>query len=207
MKYSLYSGLLLLLMACSSEYKMLRPVTPDPQCAERLRPSGMTTSWYDASVDVMGRHVSGLLLVKEMPDRSVRMVLTSEAGFTFLDMEFGPEGQFQVKHVFPKLDKKPVIQTFRKDFELMLGFPFRNNDYQAWSSGNEVFYGFPQKKETAYFITGPDCASLRRMEMGSKRKRKVSVVLSGDDLRHPDSVRLTHHTFDMVMNLKKIERQ
>jgi hypothetical protein len=86
MKYLLFS--FLLLSACASEYDALRPTDSYRSCMDRLRPSGIAKSWYDASVDVQGHHIGGLLLTKPMDDGAHRVVFTSEAGATIFDFEF-----------------------------------------------------------------------------------------------------------------------
>jgi len=202
----LLCSIVLLAVGCSSAYKGLTPSPVDKVCAERMRPKGIGTSWYTTSIDVVGKHLSGLLLVKEMPDSSRRVVFTNEAGITFLDFEFKASGAFQVKQVINQLDHKAVVELLRKDFALMLGIPFEGGSYTAWSTDTEIFYGVAQKKETAYFITDRECGSLRRLELGSKRKRKVSVTFVGADHRQPDGVTLQHYTFNMVIVLKKLER-
>jgi hypothetical protein len=201
-----YSLFIPLFICCASEYKSLQPATLDKVCIEKIRPRGLNTSWYTASVDVMGRHLSGLVLVKNQPDSSTRVVFTNEAGITFFDFEFDKRGAFAVKRVIPQLNKRPVIHTLRKDFELLLGIPFRH-PLKAWASSNqERWYGTNQKNETAYFITQADCASLLRIELGSKRKRKTSLILKGENLMTPDSIRISHYTFNMQIELKKLVR-
>jgi hypothetical protein len=157
-------------------------------------------------VDVVGRHISGLLLIKNMPDSSYRVVFTNEAGVTFFDFGFAPEGSFKVFSVISQLNKKPVIQTLRKDFALILGLPFRHSSYESYTMNDEFFFGVKQKKETAYFITSKDCASLRRLELGSGRKRKVTVHLNGQQYPTPDKIELVHNTFDMQINLTRFEK-
>lgn len=205
MRYLLFSWLLLLI-ACSSEYKALQSIPPDQACYLKIKPSGIQTCWFSAHVEVVGKHISGLLLIKNMPDSSKRVVFTNEAGVTFFDFEFQSNGTFQVKQILKSLNKKPVIETLRKDFELILGLPFQQEKAKAWRGANEIYFGVSQKKETAYVITDLDCASLRRLEIGSTRKRKVAVILKGADLTLPDSVEVKHFTFNMVITLKKLER-
>jgi hypothetical protein len=204
MRYLSFS--LLLCLGCASDYKMLQPSSPDGACIDKLKPSGLATAWYDASIDVVGHHISGLLLIKNMSDSSSRMVFTNEAGFKFFDFEFVPGGGFKVHHVIRQLDKKPVIRLLQKDFALMLGIPFKNRPWQAWRDGNEYFYGVRQKKEMHYFITGKDCASLQRIESGSDKKRVVSLTFHGPNAQKPDSINLTHHTFAMQIRLRKLAR-
>lgn len=207
MRCFLFSIGCLLLMRCASDYKGLQATAPDDACAARIVPARVNTSWYNADVDVVGRHISGLLLVKHMPDSSYRVVFTNEAGVTFFDFGFLTDGDFKVYNAIHQLNKKAVIQTLRKDFELVLGLPFRQGVYQRWTEGEEVFFGVRQKKETAYFITSKDCASLRRLEWGAPRKRKVTVQLPGSPYPSPDMLELKHHTFNMQIKLARITKE
>ena len=142
-----------------------------------------------------------------MPDSSYRVVFTNEAGVTFFDFGFEREGTtFKVFSVISNLNKKPVIETLRKDFELILGLPFRRSTYESYSMNDELFFGVRQKKEIAYFITSKDCASLRRMELGTHRKRKVTVHLNGQHYPAPDKIELVHNTFNMQINLTRFEK-
>ena len=71
----------------------------------------------------------------------------------------------------------------------------------------KFFIGAKQKKEIAYFITSKDCASLRRLELGSSRKRKVTVHLKGQQYPTPDKIELVHNTFNMQINLTRFEKE
>ncbi len=205
MRYLLFS-LCVLLFGCKSDYKLLQSVTPDKSCADKLTPKGINTSWFTASIDVVGKHMSGLLFIKKMDDLSYRVVFTNEIGVEFFDFGFEASGGFKVYDVIPQLDRKAVINTLRKDFELMLGLPFRGKP-DALQQGDEIYYRYNQKKESAYFITDRDCASLQRLELGSSRKRKVTVTLSGSQLEAPDSVAIHHHIFGMDIRLKKLIKE
>lgn len=202
----LLCSIFLILAGCKSDYKLLTSTNPDNECIGKILPKGLETSWFTASIDVVGKHMSGLLFIKKMDDESVRVVFTNELGVEFFDFEFAASGQFRAVDVIPQLNKKAVINTLRKDFELLLGIPFRG-PVQAWQMDDEIYYGAFQKKESAYFITDRDCASLQRMELGSKRKRKVTVKLKGSQLGSPDSVSIHHHTFAMDIVLKKLVKE
>jgi len=206
MRSLLFSAVSLLLAGCASEYGHLEAAKPDAACASAIAPLGLETAWYDASVDVMGKHLSGLLLLKNMPDSSQRIVFTNEAGITFFDFGFS-KGVFKVYSVISQLDKKPVIGTLRKDFALIIGLPFRNAPYTRYVAGDEVYFGVAEKSETAYFITSKDCASLQRLEWGTARKRKVSVHFPGSGYPSPDSITLQHYTFNLEIRLTRIPKQ
>ncbi len=206
MRYLLFSIGVVFIVSCSSEYKYLQRVPVDISCANKIKPTYLSTSWYTTAVDVYGKHISGLLLIKNMPDSSRRIVFTNEAGVTFFDFGFSAEGHFKVHSIISQMDKKPVIETLRKDFELILGLPFRKGKIESWTTKDQLFFGVEQKKETAYFITSKDCASLRIIELGSGRKRKVSIQVIGS-YPMPEAFEITHHMFDMKLKLTHLPKE
>ena len=195
-----------LLLSCTSAYRSLKPAQVDVACTGKMIPSSITTSWYQASIDVANKHLSGLVLIKNMPDSSQRVVFTSEAGVTFFDFGFKRPEKFTVHSIIKKLDRKPLIKTLRKDFELMLGKPFARGGLQSWKTQNENFFGVTQNKETAYFITNKDCSSLRRLELGTKRKRKVSIQIIGAGYPLPDTLDITHYIFPLKIRLTRFQK-
>jgi hypothetical protein len=205
--FLLFSLCSILLLSCSSDYRYLRAVPTDETCVRKIAPAHLQTSWYHASIDVIGKHISGLLLIKNMPDSSDRVVFTSEAGVTFFDFGFASDGSFKVYTIIKQFDRNPVIRTLRKDFELTLGLPFEKGIYQSRATADELYFGVTKKNETAYFITSKDCSSLRRLELGSLKKKKVSVSFGGTGYPLPETIELTHYTFDMQIKLTRFEKE
>jgi hypothetical protein len=192
-------------MSCTPLYSDLQPVQADAACLAKFKPA-FRADWYNASVDVVGNHISGLLLFKSMPDSSVRIVFTNEVGLTFFDFEYTKQGKFTVHQVIEKLNKKAVINLLRKDFELIMMRDVGEKPLKSFSRNTEILYAVRGKKETDYFITDKDCASLLRIEKNSKRKKKTEVRLIGAHHQAPDSVFLKHFTFAMQLRLKKLHR-
>lgn len=196
-----------LLIGCASDYAHLQKMEGRADCPNKILPLVIETSWYDASVDVVGKHISGLLLIKNMPDSSKRVVFTSEAGLTFFDFSFSKEGNFHVVSVIKQFDRKPVIRTLQKDFALLLGLPFLQVPGERYSGGDELYFGFKEKNGTAYFITNKDCASLQRLEWGDKGKRLVTVRTPGAAYPTPGTIEIDHHTFNMKIKLTRIQKE
>lgn len=194
------------LLGCASAYRSLSPVTIDRSCIAKYVPLKIATSWYHASIEAGGKHFSGLVLIKSMPDSSHRIVFTSEAGLTFFDFGFGEPNEFKVYSIFKKLNRKPIVRTLRKDFELMLGIPFASGGILSWETPEETFFGVQQKKETVYFITDKDCSSLRRLERGTKRKRKISVLIAGKGYPLPDTLDIVHYAFPLEIRLTSFQK-
>ena len=139
-----------------------------------------------------------------MPDGSHRVVFTNEAGVTFLDFEFKKDNTFEVKKILSQLDKKAVIETLRKDFYLILGLPFQQ-ELQAWTNQQELNFGVMINGERYFLVTDEACADLKRLEIGSRSKQKVTVNFSGN-VKRPDRIQVNHHTFAMKMDLTRLEK-
>jgi hypothetical protein len=202
MRFLLFS--LALLTSCASEYKQLKAVSADESCIARNRPSALSTSWYTARIDVVGKHLSGLLFIKNMPDHSNRIVFTNEAGVKFFDFEFDSLDHFQVKQVISQLNKKPVITVLRQDFELLMGVPFKR-ELSSWKKDDELYFGSRDERSFNYFVTSKDCGSVLRLESASRRKKKVTIRQYGQPSA-PDSIRIQHNTFAMSIGLRKLEK-
>lgn len=196
---------LLLITSCKSIDNSIQPIEADKTCIQKFKPP-FKADWYNAKVDVIGKHISGLLLFKSMPDSSMRVVFTNEVGVTFFDFAFLKDGGFKVHQIIDLMNRKAVINLLRKDFEMIMMRGVTATDLKSYVKDNEIFYALQGKKETDYFITDKDCASLLRIEKTSKHKKKVEVFLIGKQQQSPDSVHLKHFTFDMQINLKKLQR-
>src|SRR6188768_3523231 len=96
MRYLLFSFFAVLVVGCASDYSYLKIVSTDSTCADKIKPTYLSTAWYTAAVDVYDTHISGLLLIKNMPDSSIRVVFTNEAGVTFFDFGFLADDKFKV---------------------------------------------------------------------------------------------------------------
>ena len=73
-----------ILLSCSPSYKQMQSAEADVNVLQKFKPN-FTVALYNTTVDVVGNHLSGLLLIKKMPDSSTRMVFSNEMGFGFFE--------------------------------------------------------------------------------------------------------------------------
>ena len=206
MRCLLLSSLLLILFGCSSAYKNLQKTTGDVNAINKFKPA-ISVVLYKAEINVIGNYLSGLLLIKKMPDSSIRMLFSNEMGFKFFDFEFSKDGGFKVYYILKKMDRKAVVKTLKKDFELVLMQNMdTSNAYIRKDENQSRYYVFPQSKGYSYYITDSTGNELIRMERASKRKAVVTVVTKNYTNGLPDTIGITHHKFDFTIGLKKIER-
>ena len=203
--YLILSSSLFFLLSCAPAHKAMQGATADVSSIQKFKPA-FTVALYSTTVNVVGNHLSGLLLIKKMPDSSTRMVFSNEMGLTFFDFEFTPDGNFKVYSIIKKMDKKSVIKTLRHDFELVLMNTLDNSTSSVKKENSQLYFIFPQAKGYNYYITNPEATELIRMERASSKKTIVEAVMMNYSNGIPDSIGISHKTFEFNIGLKKIER-
>lgn len=193
-------------MGCDTVYQQLQTTSGDINNLQRFKPR-FTVALYNTHVDVIGNHLSGLLLIKKMPDSTVRMVFSNETGFTFFDFEFSPGGGFKVFSIIKKMNRKSVIKTLRKDFEILLMERLNQNTMEVCKDNdNLIYYIFPQTKGYNCYITNASGNELVRIERSSNTEPVVSMIMQNYINGIPDTIGITHQNFDFTIGLKRIER-
>lgn len=205
MRFLLLSSVILIIASCGSVYKKLQPVTADASCIVKFRPV-FTSSLYTTHVNILGRHLSGLLLFKPLSDTSTRVVFSNEIGIKFFDFEFFQSGDFRIHFITKQMDRHSVITALRKDFEMILMQGIEKRDYDSFNADGLRWFAYRGHKETDYYITDPDCGKLVRIEKGSGRKPKVTVLMDNYHDKIPDTIGVSHKFFNFDIGLKYIPR-
>jgi hypothetical protein len=195
---------LAMLAGCGSYTRHLRPSGGDVNCIRQFAPH-LTNNLYSAYVDVTKHHFSGLLLFKEMPDSSFRVVFTNEMGVKFFDFAFLKDGSFVKYYVLKKMDKKVVVNALRKDIELAL---MRSDlsDATMLTDGSNNYVTLPDKRGHDCYITDNTCNRLLRIEKTSHRRAIEDIQFFNCANGVPDSIDIRHKNFKFTIALKKIER-
>ncbi len=208
--FLILSSCLLIVMSCSPAHKQMQSA---PDSYRETEVNGLqyfkptfAVALYNTTVDVAGNHLSGLLLIKKMPDSSTRLVFSNEMGFTFFDFEFAADGTFKVYSIIKKMNKKSVIKTLQHDFELVLMNNLDNSKAFVKTNGALSYYIFPQSKGFNYYITNQKGDELVRMERVSNKKIIVEAIMKNYINGIPDTISITHKTFEFNIGLKRIER-
>ena len=205
MYFLLLSNCLFFLLACSPVHRQMQSANADISKLQKFKPV-FSVALYNTTVDVVGNHLSGLLLIKKMPDSSLRMVFSNEMGFKFFDFEFAADGKFKVYSIIKQMNKRSVLKTLRKDFELVLMDRLDNSTASVRAGNGLLYYIFPQQKGFNYYITDSATNELVRLERASNSKTVVEAVMQHYINGIPDTIGISHKTFDFTIGLKRIER-
>lgn len=189
--------------AACNQYRHLQSDPADPLCLEKFKPVFLHAT-YKTSVDVVGKHISGLLLIKMMPDSSIRFVFSNQMGFSFFDLGFLPDNGFKVFQIIPQMNKEALIKTLRKDFELILFRNINNKKSFSLQDSSEWYHGFSQSKGVNYYVTDIHCNHLIKMQRASNRKPVMEAVMDTPINGSPDSISIRHLNFNFSITLKKI---
>jgi hypothetical protein len=193
------------MMSCSPVHQQMQSASADVNVLQKFKPA-FTVALYNTTVDVVGNHLSGLLLIKKMPDSSTRMVFSNEMGIGFFDFEFKPDGDFKVYSIMKKLNKNSVIKTLQHDFELVLMNNLDNSKVVVKTNEGLTYFIFPQSKGFNYYITNQTGNELVRLERASNKKTIVEAVMKNYINGIPDTIGISHKTFEFNIGLKRIER-
>ncbi len=189
-------------MSCS-RYRHMKKIHTDESCLSKLKPD-FTHVVYKTSVDVIGKHISGLLLIKLMPDSSTRIVFSNAFGFKYFDFGFLAKDSFTVYQIIPQMNKQPLIKTLRKDFELVMLRTMEKSSGYALADSGLIYHAYPQVKGVNYYVTDSACGRLIKMQRASKKKPVMEAVLFGGSAGDsPDSISIRHLNFDFTITLKK----
>lgn len=194
----------ILITGCSAAYKSLEPVDYKTGCVQQFKPT-FTRALYNTQVNILKHHLSGLLLVKQMPDSSTRILFSMETGFKFFDFEFDKNKEFKVHYIIDKMNRKPVINTLRKDFELVLMMHLKNDSLQTFTKDSLTFHRFANNGLYDYYITDSNCTKLLRIEQATEKKKKTSIVMQDYKDGVPDTIGISHHNIKFDIGLKKLE--
>ena len=196
-----------LLTACTASYKNLKPIPyKDDNCVLQFKPN-FTRALYNAQVNVLSTHLSGLLLIKLMPDSSTRLLFSTETGFKFFDFEFDKSGNFKVHYILDKMKKKAVINTLRNDFELALMTNIEKHPRELYKKDSLFYHRYTNEDLFDYYITDSSCSQLIRIEKASKRKIKMDMIMQHYHNKMPDTIGITHHNFRFNIGLKRLETE
>ncbi len=200
----IYINLLLIFVGCKSEFASLKKVEAVSCPVEKFKPV-VPFAIYQASVDVLNKHLSGLLVIKTMDDNSVHTLFQSEMGLTYFDFVWSNDNHFEVINVIKQMNKKAVINTLRKDFELMLMKNMDLSNVETLSDSTGLFNKILKGDEIIYIVTDSDCVQLKKIMSATSRKSKVTLTMNTPS-NVPDSVNIHHEKFKFIISLKKIEQ-
>lgn len=166
---------------------------------------------YRTTVDVLNKHLSGILIFKPQEDSSWRVVFINEMGVTFFDFSFYPD-RYIVHSILESMDKKAVKRSLAKDLGMLLrlGIYTRISLHQPeWQSvdklpGKTAILKLQRKGKVAYQFDA-NCQRVTGIRNFGRKKTVVEITpyySSGNN--KADSVWIEHRNVQFSIRLKKM---
>lgn len=130
---------------------------------------------YKAKIAVYGKHFGGIVIIKKVGANKHRVVFTTEFGSKIFDFLFEGD-QFTKNFILEALDKKIVVNTLQKDFQLLLTETSKVQE-QFTSEGYTIYKCDAENRYNFYYFTTSE-RSLRKIVNTSKSKEKVVVFVT-----------------------------
>lgn len=139
--------LVLLLISCSplkrSSLTQAQPEVDHPEWESPFL-RNFDKALFKATMDVKGRHLTGLVLIKKTSDTSYHFSFANEIGMTYFDLELFKD-HYRADYVFAPLNKKAFIKILHHDFCILF--------FSEHSVGHPRHYTDPATLDDVYYYS------------------------------------------------------
>ncbi len=193
-----------LLFSCSSTkfpYSDYNQMIPNNTCQNNIFPN-FDFIVFNTNIEILNKNLSGLLLLKKMPDSTTRIVFTNEFGNSYFDFQF-TQNQFKIISIIDFLDKKPVINQLKTDLGLLVGYQ-NSNPAKIFNNNSKLYHTYEYNHFKNVYITDTLCDQLLSLECFNKNKKQTEIKCFGTKNNFPDSLFITHMNYHFNLSLKQI---
>lgn len=157
---------------------------------------------FDMQISYKENDYAGTLIVKHVDNTMARAVFTSVFGITIFDFELS-EADFKVNRCVEPMQKKVVLNLFRKDFRTLLLYgvsaSFKAKIYQG--SNNVIGYKVKTSNGLTYFLTDTEHKELQKIQTPGCFTL-LQVNCSDFDKHFPQHISISHPRIKLYMELK-----
>ncbi len=156
---------------------------------------------YKAQIDIYGNYIGGILIIKPLAEGHHRIVFTTEFGAKMLDMELKNNELIKNK-IVKKLDKNIIINTLKKDFEILL--QEKTKVLNTYRFGRNTIYQTKKENRFNFYFYNPQ-NELFKITNTTKYKEKVVFLFSNFKNKKPQHIRMKHENIKLVIELKRLK--
>ncbi|MDF2449146.1 MAG: hypothetical protein K0R26_1650 [Bacteroidota bacterium] len=139
-----------------------------------IHPAGTATK-YKASIDVVNKHFSGLIVVKKTDSVTTHVVFITELGMKMFDLE-KKDTAIQMAYVFEPMNKPALVNALKTNFtHIFLLDVFDKTLESGNTKNNERVLAFKNEKEHRFFVMGDSAGVLNRQALFHKRKKTALI--------------------------------
>ena len=139
-----------------------------------------STLRYNATIDVLKNHLTGLIIVKQTDSITKHIVFVTELGMKMFDFEL-KNNEINTAYVFNPLNKPKLIEALKRNFSNMFLFnEEEKNGIECYKNGKRFFFVSNNKFKWAYSGIFNDNHNLdlefQETFHNNKRTSKISYI-------------------------------
>jgi hypothetical protein len=153
---------------------------------------------YKTNLLVYGNDLSGLTVIKKS-DSSFRVVMMSEIGLKYFDMEFFRESdRLEVHHIINFLDRKPVIEMLENNFSLIfMMFPEKSKkDFYRDNSIKSMIMEIKYKRQKSQYAYDVNFGQVSKI-FDKKGGRNLVITINLKDHLAPDIINFNQNNLNL----------
>ena len=160
---------------------------------------------FKANIQVYGKDLGGLFLIKSIPDSSYKIAFTSEFGMKYMDLAF-KGNRYTVNYCVDKLNNKAVLNTIVKDVRLLLSaVDSKSNALKFDSLQNQLI--FQQKSKDMIGLSyASKSGTIESMEgLTTNMSKFVTIKLKDYRKDLPSEIDIIHEKINLIIHLTLLE--
>ena len=175
LRYASWLLLLFILLSCSHR------VTGEATALPPILQAEAQSQKYNLQLDFMKHHMSGMLIVRRMPDNEIRIVASTYFGLSLFDFSLRND-QFTVNSCIEPMKKEKVLKLLEMDFR------------RLFLSGKDI-----------RVKTTKDSATEKRTS--GKGFGKSVVYIIGNTPGDPAQIKIKHPWIRLTIRLDKLSKE
>lgn len=160
---------------------------------------------YKAKIEVYGRDLGGILIVKKMGPEAHRVVFTTEFGSKLFDFQF--EGDTFIKNfIIEDLDRQFIVKVLRDDFKLLI--TEQAKVLELFEAETQYIFKTPSPSGFNFYSIGKQSKQLEKIINTCKRKEKVEINFYTSPDSSPDiaeGITIKHNNIKLKIELQKFK--
>ena len=157
-------------------------------------------------IDVLGKHLSGILIIKNIDNKTNRCVFLNEMGITFFDLSL-EENQYHYENIMSSLNKKGVKISLAKNLGMILMNGIYKSIISEENTNTETTLKLKLKRKgyVEYKIEKQLNQIPTIINKNQKGKKFISIYqFYNSTYTMPDSIFVDHHQVNFKISLKQI---
>jgi len=164
-------------------------------CSENLFKTDQVLR-YKMSLSVFGKYLSGILIIKTLPDSSYRTVFINELGMKFFDFEFNVNRKCTVHYSVASLER--LNNLLQSDLELLLFVPVSEPISLIHKDYNEILR-FDYERDAYYYYYNQ--VKLQKIVKKNFFRNKTKLYIQKYNGTIPEKISINHKQIDLQLEL------